>query len=133
MFGWARDGRPTMKRWIVALSLCCLASAAWSADPWGKYSDYGTPTCKAYLEAVARVRARKDDDPVDWQFVRSLGWIAGYLTSYNMNVPDTYDIIGDRPALQQIGVESYCTEHPNDNFAQLMGARVNELYLMRRR
>lgn len=122
-----------MRHLIAALLFCCFLSPAQSADPWGKYTDYGTPTCKAYLEAVTRVRARKDDDPVDWQYVRSLGWIAGYLTSYNMNVPDTYDIVGDRLPMQQIALEAYCMEHPDDNFAQLMGTRVRELYLMRRR
>jgi len=124
-----------MKRSIVTLALCCILSPAWSADPWGKYSDYGVPACKNYLEALARLRGRPDEDQLDahGQYQRSWGWIAGYLTSYNMNVPDTYDIIGDRPARQQLAVEVYCREHPSHDFAQMMSARTKELYFMRQR
>lgn len=122
-----------MKRSIAALLLSCCLSPAWSADLRGKYVDYGVPTCKTYLEALTRVRARRPEDPVDGQYQRSWGWIAGYLTSYNMNVPDTFDIVGDRPAADQLAVEVYCREHPGDNFAQLMRTRMNELYFMRRR
>jgi hypothetical protein len=122
-----------MKRSIVMLSLCCFFSPAWSADLRGKYTDYAAPTCKDYLEALARVRKKRDEDPLDAQYQRSWGWIAGYLTSYNTNVPDTYDIIGDRPARQQLAVEVYCKEHPGDNFDQMMRARTKELYFLRQR
>jgi len=122
-----------MKRLITALMLSCLAFPAWSADPWGKYANYGVPTCKNYLEAVARVKKKREEDPMDAQFQRSWGWIAGYLTSYNMNVPDTFDIVGDRPAAAQLAVEAYCVEHPDNDFAQLMRTRVKELYFLRRR
>jgi hypothetical protein len=129
-----------MTRLIVALSLCCFLSPAWAADPWGKYSDYGVPTCKSYLEAVATLRGKPGEKLSDaqiqksyGQFHRSWGWITGYLTSYNMNVPDTYDIIGNRPAKEQLAVEDYCKEHPGNDFAQMMGARTKELYFMRLR
>ena len=122
-----------MKRLIATLVLSCVLSPARSADLLGKYADYGVPTCKKYLEAVARVRGMHVEDPIDGQYQRSWGWIAGYLTSYNMNVPDTFDIVGDRPAAGQLAVEVYCKEHPNDDFAQLMRTRTKELYFMRRR
>ena len=122
-----------MKRSIATLLLCCLASAAWAADIRGKHTDYAVPACKPYLDSVARMRARKESDPVDAQYARAWGWIAGYLTSYNTNVPDTYDIIGEKRAAEQLAVEVYCMEHPDHNFAQLMDARVKELYFLRLR
>lgn len=122
-----------MKRLLATISLCCILSPAGAADPWGKYADYGVPTCKNYLEALARVRKQRTGEPVDGQYQRSWGWIAGYLTSYNMNVPDTFDIIGDRPPNQQLAVEVYCKEHPDDDFAQLMRTRLKDLYFLRLR
>ena len=122
-----------MKRLTPALLLSFLLSPAWAADIRGKHTDYAVPACKPYLDAVARMRARKELDPVDVQYARAWGWIAGYLTAYNANVPDTYDIIGERPANEQLAVEAYCKEHPGHDFAQLMGARVKELYFLRLR
>ena len=120
-----------MKRLIPALLLGHLLSPAWAADIRGKHIDYAVPACRTYLDAVARMSARRD--PVDPQYARAWGWIAGYLTSYNINVPDTYDIIGERPAREQLAVDAYCKEHPDHNFAQLMDARVKELYFLRSR
>jgi hypothetical protein len=122
-----------MQRSITLVLLCCLLSPALAADIRGKHTDYGVPTCKTYLEAIARERARKENDPLDAQYARAWGWIAGYLTSYNINVPDTYDILGDRPANEQLSVEVYCKEHPDHSFTQLMDARMKELYFLRRR
>ena len=122
-----------MKRLIPALLLCCLLSPALAADIRGKFTDYAVPTCGTYLVAAAKMRARKESDPFDAQYARAWGWIAGYLTAYNANVPDTYDIIGERPANEQLAVEAYCKEHPGHDFAQLMGARVKELYFLRLR
>jgi len=122
-----------MKPFIPALLLCCLASPAWAADIRGNHTDYGVPTCATYLGAITRVRARKAGDPVDAQYASAWGWIAGYLTAYNTNVPDTYDIIGERPANVELAVEAYCKEHPDHTFAQLMNARMKELYFLRLR
>ena len=121
-----------MKRSIPAL-LLCLASTAWAADIRGHHTDYAVPTCKSYLDAAARMSARKESDPFDAQYARAWGWIAGYLTAYNTNVPDTFDIIGERPAAVQLAVEAYCKEHPDHSIAQLMDARMKELYFLRRR
>jgi len=120
-----------MNRLMPALLLCCLLSPAWAADVRGKHTDYAVPTCRTYLDAVARMSARKESDPVDAQYARVWGWIAGYLTAYNTNVPDTFDIIGERPARVELAVEAYCKEHPDHSFAQLMDARVKELYFTR--
>ena len=122
-----------MRRLIPVLLLCFLASPAWAADIRGKHTDYAVPACKSYLDAVARMRARKESDPFDVQYARAWGWIAGYLTAYNTNVPDTFDIIGERPAGVQLAVEAYCKEHPDHTFAQLMDARMKELYFLRLR
>ena len=123
----------SMKRLIPALLLWPLLSTAWGADTRGEHTDYAVPTCKTYLDAAARMGAKKERDPVDPQYARAWGWIAGYLTSYNTNVPDTYDIIGERPAREQLAVDAYCKEHPDHNFAQLMDARTKELYFLRLR
>jgi hypothetical protein len=79
------------------------------------------------------VRGSRDEGPLDGQLQRSWGWITGYITSYNRNVPDTYDIMGDRQAMGQLAVEVYCKEHPGHNFAQMMAARTSELYFTRLR
>ena len=122
-----------MKRLIPALLLSTLLSPAWAADIRGKHSDYGVPTCKMYLDSVLRMNGRKESDPIDAQFTRAWGWIAGYLTAYNTNVPDTYDIIGERSVGVQLAVDTYCKEHPGHNFAQLMNSRTKELYFLRLR
>jgi hypothetical protein len=122
-----------MKRLIPALLLWHLLSPVWAADIRGKHFDYAVPTCQTFLGAAARMRAKKESDPVDAQYARAWGWIAGYLTAYNTNVPDTYDIIGERSAGEQLAVEAYCKEHPDHNFAQLMDARMKELYFLRLR
>lgn len=122
-----------MKRLIPALLLSQLLSPAWAADIRGHHTDYAVPTCRTYLDAAMRMNARKEPDPVDAQYARAWGWIAGYLTSYNTNVPDTFDIIGERPAREQLAVDAYCIEHPDHNFAQLMDARMKELYFLRLR
>jgi len=122
-----------MNRLIPALLLCCLALPTWAADIRGNHTDYAVPTCTSYLAAVTRMRARTESDPVDAQYARAWGWIAGYLTAYNTNVPDTYDIIGEKRAAEQLALEAYCREHPDHNFVQLMDARVKELYFLRLR
>ena len=121
------------KRSLATLLLCWLLSTAWAADIRGNHTDYAVPTCRTYLGAAARMSARKESDPVDPQYTRAWGWIAGYLTSYNTNVPDTFDIICERPARDQLAVEAYCREHPDHSFVQLMDARTKELYFLRLR
>lgn len=121
----------SMQRLIPALLLWNLLSPAQAADIRGHHTDYAVPSCKTYLDAAARMSAKRD--PVDPQYARAWGWIAGYLTSYNTNVPDTYDIIGEKPAREQLAVDAYCQEHPDHNFAQLMNARMRELYFLRLR
>ena len=122
-----------MKRLIPALLLCSLISSARAADIRGHHTDYAVPSCRTFLEAAARMSTRKESDPTDAQYARAWGWIAGYLTAYNTNVPDTFDIIGERPASVQLAVEAYCKEHPDHTFAQLMDARMKELYFLRLR
>src|SRR5262249_15928065 len=117
-----------MKRLLATVSLCCVLSPAWSADLRGKYLYYGVPTCDNYLAELARERKKSSEDLADEEYYRSWMWIAGYLTAYNMNLPDTYDIIGDRSAREQLAVEAYCKEHPANDFVQLMATRTKELY-----
>ena len=119
-----------MKRITLALLLGCFLSSAWPADKDGQFSQFGVPRCDKYLEATARVRASKDG--VDYPHLIIWGWIAGYLTSYNMNVPDTYNILGNRKILE-IQVETYCREHPKDDLVQFMRTRLKEWHPARQR
>ncbi len=119
-----------MKRFMFALVLASFLSLAWSADKDGQFRQFGVPHCRALLEAVTMLRASKDK--VDYPHLIIWGWIAGYLTSYNMNVADTYDVIGHRDMLQ-IEVEAYCRAHPKDDLVQFMRVRLKDWYPERQR
>ena len=119
-----------MKRLILAFLLASYLSSGWPADKDGGFVQFGTPHCDKFLEAVARMRANKDG--IDYPHLIIWGWIAGYLTSYNMNVAETYNIIGSRKILE-IEVESYCRAHPKDNLVQFMRTRIKEWHPTRRR
>ena len=119
-----------MKRLILALALGASLSPAWPADKDGKFRQFGPPHCDKFLEALGRLRTSPDG--IDYPHVVMWAWIAGYLTAYNMNVPDTYDLLGNRDILE-IQAEEYCRAHPGDDLAQFMQARIKQLQPSRRR
>ena len=62
------------------------------------------------------------------------GYITGYLTYVNINIPNTYDIRGGRDMDSLLlWVEKYCTDNPLEQFSDAVVALEQELTKVKHR
>lgn len=116
-----------MKRILFAMTLCAAATSAMAADNDGAYWSQRPESCREFR----RVQRADERTPA---LMNIRGWIAGYITAYNRQTPDTYDILGVtnfEAAIQSI--DSYCKAHPLDNLVTAMEALTEELHPKRHR
>jgi hypothetical protein len=115
-----------MARAILAVALLAATSGASGADRDGVYAFHGVRNCWDYLIW------RRTPNSVEHGMVGA--WVAGYLTAYNRQTPDTVSILGKtdlRGALQWI--ERWCHAHPAESLGDAMKALTEEFHARRYR
>jgi hypothetical protein len=101
-----------------------LGPHAVAADNKGKYVMLGASTCGAYLKELS---AGSIDN------VRDYGWLAGYITAYNVMTPNTYDILGNSDLRSvELWVKNYCDKNPLKNISNAVEVLMIELYPTRK-
>ncbi len=116
-----------MKRILFAIALSAVPAATMAADTDGAYGSLRPESCREFRRVIA-----SDERTPSLMNIR--GWIAGYITAYNRQTPDTYDILGVTEfdaALRFI--DGYCKAHPLDNLTAAMEALTEDLYAKRHR
>jgi hypothetical protein len=112
-----------MKQLLLAMSL--LAScAAWGADDNGHYWAGDDLACAIYVE----VR----QDPKNVTNIMVSSWVMGYVTAFNKQTPDTYDIMGKTSTDKLMSrLEKFCSAKPQHTLSQGMEAITQELHPQR--
>src|SRR5215212_5678992 len=115
-----------MKRILFALMLC-LATSAMAADADGSYFSQRPESCREFRRLQG-----SDERTAAVTYIR--GWVSGYLTAYNRQTTETYDILGlmDFDAALRF-IDGYCKAHPLDNLTAAMEALTEELFPRRHR
>ena len=118
-----------MKRTIFVLAMSLfLPPTVNAADIDGgysvSYSKRKMGSCGQYV--TARDEGRRGDLRDE---NRHINWIFGYVTAYNLQTPDTQDILGqtDREAIL-LWLENYCKQNPLTDFAEAMEPLTDELH-----
>ena len=121
-----------MKRSLLAVVVCAAAMlaatpSAMAADADGAYFSLRPESCREFR----RVQSSDERTPA---LMNIRGWIAGYLTAYNRQTPDTYDVLGitEFDAALRF-VDGYCKAHPLDNLTAAMEALTESQYPTRHR
>ena len=117
-----------MKRTIFVLAMSLFLPATVNASDidgnYQSYLDQRMGSCGQYV--AARDEARRGNHHAANLYIN---WMAGYLTAYNIEKPDTYDIAGqtDREAML-LWLENHCKENPLRTFSSAMALLMNELH-----
>jgi hypothetical protein len=74
-----------MKRLILAAMLLGAMPGAQARDSAGSYATVEARSCATFL---------RDQRAHGWAYDSDTAWVAGYLTAYNAQTPDTGDILG---------------------------------------
>ncbi len=113
-----------MKQLIVGLLLLGLAHQVMARDFEGGYAVYGAggESCKAYLKSVKT--GERQDYFIDWTI--------GYLTAFNVIMPNTYNILGESDfASAQGWLERHCNRYKNQLFINAAIKLTEVLYPLR--
>ena len=102
-----------------------------ASDVHGKFRNFipaGFDSCRAFVTAVDNCQQGRCTKISLFKV-----WSAGYLTSYNLLTPDTYDIAGGREADSTdrstiIWLEDYCRHHPSQTYTEAIKRLTIELY-----
>ncbi len=116
-----------MKRILFATVLCAAAASAMAADAEGAYWSQRPESCREFR----RLQSSEERTPA---LMNIRGWIAGYITAFNRQTQDTYDVLGitDFEAAMRF-IDGYCKAHPMDNLTTAMEALTEDLYPKRHR
>ncbi len=117
-----------LKRTIFVLAMFFLPVTVNAGDIDGIYAGQHTngemPSCGQYV--VARDEGRRGDYINQNVFI---SWVAGYITAYNRQTPDTYSIRGQTDlSAMLLWLENYCKEKPLGTFAYAMALLTNKLH-----
>lgn len=113
------------KRTVLALALAAATSALHAADRDGAYFSQRPESCREFLRVHA-AGERKTESVA----VRS--WISGYLTAYNRQTPETYDVTGITDFEQVLRmVERFCKTNSFADLATAMEEVTAELHTTR--
>ena len=116
-----------MKRPLLAIALLALASVAVAADKEGAHWSQRPSTCKEFRDAQ-----RSQEITAAGRNIRS--WVAGYISAYNRQTADTYNILGITEFDSLIeSIDKYCKTNPFKNVAEAMEEITDELHARRYR
>jgi len=111
-----------MKRIVLAVALSACAAPLAAADKDGAYWSQRPDGCREFL----RVHPAGERRP---ESVGVRNWIAGYITAYNRQTPDTYDITGIADFEQVVlSVERFCKASPFADLSAAMEAVTEQLH-----
>jgi hypothetical protein len=114
-----------MLKLIILLSLGFIPFSALGFDKNGNYEavGLGNKICSDIIDDIKTNDPAKDDLE---------SWIGGYLTAYNLIVPDTDSISGTSNMDHHIEwMKKYCKVYPKKTLAKAMQALTLNLYLVR--
>ncbi len=117
-----------MKRTIFVLAMFFLPVTVNASDVDGKFA-VSVPkgeigSCEQYVAARDKARRGEYRDQ-NLHF----SWMLGYLTAYNTQTPDTYDIQGQTDLSGiLVWLENYCKQNPLHGFIDAMTLLMDELH-----
>ena len=109
-------GKGTVAALLLAVFL--ISGTAWAVE----YTIFGpgAGSCGTWTAA-------KEEDTYARRVFRS--WALGYITAYNYQAPDTYDVRGQTDTSGiLLWLENYCKQTPLTDFAQAMELLTDELH-----
>ena len=103
--------------WLAVLASVLASDVCESVDKNGGYTTLikrEESGCSTFV--AARDDARRGDYGRENKY---LAWLSGYITAYNAEVSDTYDIMGakDMPSLL-LWLENECRQNPLEEFTK---------------
>lgn len=112
-----------LRHQLLILLVCSVLSLPLQArDFENGYAVYGAGAqpCNTYLAAITQ-GGKEEDFFIDWMI--------GYLSAFNVIMPDTYDILGesDFPLVQR-WMEDQCRKFPRELFVNAMARLTEVLY-----
>ncbi len=114
----------------VLLLIACLLGGAGQVQARDFAKNYavfgaGAQPCKVYLMANQKGGSEQDF---------FIDWVIGYLSAFNLIVPDTYNILGetDFPTAQR-WLSDHCRKYPNELFINAVARLTEVLYPSRYR
>ena len=109
----------------VAIAFAAGAAPVQAADRDGAYGSQRPDSCREFLR-VHPVGERRPET------VGIRNWIAGYVTAYNRQTPETYDILGITDFEQLLhSVELYCKANPLADLTTAMESVTDQLHAAR--
>jgi len=110
---------------IVLVLSFTFATPVTAADKDDRYWVQGRISCGYWVEH------RKEDD---WPNTANQFWVIGYITAYNKQTPDVYNIMGDTdPTSVYLWLDKYCQENPLNMLVEGMEILTYELWPNRKR
>ena len=109
-------------RLLIMLVCSVLSLPLQARDFEDAYAVYGAGAqpCSTYLTAISQ-GGKEEDFFIDWMI--------GYLSAFNVIMPDTYDILGDNGfPLAQRWMEDHCRKFPRELFVNAMARLTEVLY-----
>ncbi|MGH8738826.1 MAG: hypothetical protein ACREVC_15815 [Burkholderiales bacterium] len=117
--GVAQREKQAMKK-LLAIVMLIASMPAWGADEDRKYGTMGSESCDKYVKD----RVAKGSNAAGYY-----AWVAGFVTAYNLQTPDTYSIVrGTNLEGMVLWLDNYCNANPLGNLASGMQALTAELY-----
>ena len=111
-----------MKKTGFILLLWLVSTASHGRDFEGSYAAYGAgaKACSIYLRAIERGGPEED---------YFIDWTIGYLSAFNVIMPETYDILGESEfTTSQLWLEEYCQKFPRVLFINAVARMTEVLY-----
>ena len=104
---------------ILMVLIGSLSESVWAGDESHSYVVIGRGR-----ETCSIMTSTRDE-----RYPEVIAWLAGYLTSFNLWQPETYDIIGSRPLGDwAVWIEKYCRMNPNQKISRAAEAFVDAFY-----
>lgn len=111
---------------ILSLLLGLNATTVQARDFEDGYAAYaaGAESCKRYLDAVNKGGVEHD---------YFINWLIGYLSAFNVIMPNTYDILGDTEfSVSQNWLNAHCKKYPRELFVNATARLTEVLYPTRK-
>jgi len=110
---------------IVLVLSFAITTPVIAADKDSMYATQGPISCGIWV---------KDRQKDGWAFASDALWIAGYITAYNSQTPDVFDIL-NKTDMESVflWMDKFCQENPLNKMAQGMEVLTNELWPNRKR
>jgi hypothetical protein len=116
-----------MRRILLAAALCAAVPSAMPADADGAYFSQRPGSCREFR----RLQGSDERTPA---VMYTRGWVSGYLTAFNRQTPDTYDVLGleDFEAAMRF-IDGYCKANSFSDLTAAMEALTEEMSPRRHR